>query len=812
MGNDLSSSNNELLKSLNASVMQDSWLKGQYSLSKADQQSELKKIFTVIADNDVNDNERKALEARANVIKAKLDKLEDAMASLKGEITECQEEISKQADAIATLVSAAESKSHKLEDENRKIVKMCIEDVFYEYERGTIGKDAISGEIKKRIRANSAKNALTADLDRILKQLDNKQNEVSDLVNNAANWLDKKSNLESQYGIIKASYNLINANLKLIGNTSTNYVNSDTDVNMPVYSLEKTDLVSDLFLNPAYNVAASNTNYKEGTSEATAPVDIVSTSHSSSTRTVSETKNGDYITTVKETTTTTTTRGYKKNTWDKVGNTLDSNAQLKALSENYVSIIDGLAKGTPAFSFKEGMYALFNQKTGLFKDSGVSYDVSKLNNGQPTYEIAMPGDQKTADFYKKLADKIYEAWGVPMSSKSASNINGIVNSSSSSHRSSSTRYCPPPPPPPPVNTDPITFKIGNSEYAFVIDRNADNAFSGKDEFIGAKQGVSWLDDLKSLDLDGDGVLNKEELKNLKVLTSTYTDNAEVKKDNGFLRDTTTNIKFTMTNAYNLGIEEINLKDLEGSVNNSTGTFDINDSEIFRDNFSFMMNGEKITASRKDDTEYFMNTVYKDAYEKSFTIGLDETTAQNIITEAYNDFDAEFKGLEETFNDLNILRNSPQTTAQTKDLVNRTLQRVDEEENVQLIRASNKASALSNDAKNWTSVQNEVRELAQKQGISIEIEQIKGIYVTDGSLNAKQILDRYVEQKARYDKVKNEDAVPKEAWSAIIECSKYNIKTTNDEIIELLKSGKAKDAKEVAQILKQKQEQSETKEK
>ena len=75
MGNDLSSSNNELLKKLSSTVMNDSWLKNMYGVNKADQQNELKKIFTVVATNDISENERKALLSRKEVLQDKVERL-----------------------------------------------------------------------------------------------------------------------------------------------------------------------------------------------------------------------------------------------------------------------------------------------------------------------------------------------------------------------------------------------------------------------------------------------------------------------------------------------------------------------------------------------------------------------------------------------------------------------------------------------------------------------------------------------------------------------------------------------------------------
>ena len=70
MGNDLNSKNN-LINSLNSSVMQDSWLEKLASADKAAKTAELKKVFTVISDNNWSATEKKALQTRAEKIQAR---------------------------------------------------------------------------------------------------------------------------------------------------------------------------------------------------------------------------------------------------------------------------------------------------------------------------------------------------------------------------------------------------------------------------------------------------------------------------------------------------------------------------------------------------------------------------------------------------------------------------------------------------------------------------------------------------------------------------------------------------------------------
>ena len=154
MGNDLNSKN-DLINSLNSSVMKDSWMSNLYGQSRKAQKAELTKVFTVIDDNNVSASEKKALIARAQVLKDKLDKLEAKMAKLAEELEANQELIDKEANAIADLVTAAGSKSQELENEQHKIVKTAVDDVFKMYRNGTIGRDAIVPEIRTRIKAES---------------------------------------------------------------------------------------------------------------------------------------------------------------------------------------------------------------------------------------------------------------------------------------------------------------------------------------------------------------------------------------------------------------------------------------------------------------------------------------------------------------------------------------------------------------------------------------------------------------------------------------------------------------------------------
>ena len=843
MGNDFSSSGNELLKKLSSTIMNDSWLQNLYGSKRADQQSELKKIFTVVASNDVTTSEKKALMSRKEVLQDKVERLEAKMAVLEEELAKNQAEIARHADEITNLITSVEDKSEALEEQQKRNVKNAIEDVFYEYERGIIGKDAVSGEIKKRVKNNTYKDRESAAIEKLLGRLDAKEAEVAALVNDATKWIDQKNLLSSQYGATKSAYDLINANLKQIGNTETNYTNSDYDTSIPVYSLEKTDIVSDLFENPKFNVQpGENQNYKEGSqipsldsvnekygqyysNQATAGKDPFSIENEAVQKLGQALNNGlleelnsagiygkeltDFLVNnfsgaqikysddgklqipyghgddaykiyskitdfLKNNQLPNDVTSWNKdsfkgtlNTWDKEGgNTISSNKQIEALSENYAQILDKMSTEEPKFTFKEAMYALFNPDTGLFKDSGVIYN-PELQGENPNYFIELAGDDETAEMYKNLASKIYDIWGVkPSRGADVQNYEPTTDDNSGTDGTDTPEV---------DKTDPISFKINNAEYTFLIDRNKDGSFSGKEEFIGAQEGKSWLDDLKSLDSNNDGKLSGEELKDLRILGSSYTDNAQTTYTGGkYLNEETTNIQYKLSNASNMGIEEINLEGLENQVDNSLNKNDINNSELFSDSFKFTLNGQEITASRKDDTDYFMDAVYKDAYGKNFNLGMSGDEIQSIMDKDYGEFD-------------------------------KFLDRVEKDENAQLLRASNKAAALTNES-SWTTMQNEVAELAAKEGIVIDMEQAKGIYITDGSLSAQGIVDSYKNMIAQENAIENEKGVQKEAWSAIILCAQNGIAPNADHIMEMLTSGEAKTAQDIVDILLKAQEE------
>ena len=858
MGNDLNVNNN-LLKSLNSSVMSDQWLENLAGTKKSEASAELKKVFTTIASNDVSESDKKALENRAKKLVSDMQNYEKEMKKYEKEILKNQEKIDECANEMQTLVSSVEGKVTKLENEQKDLVKKSIDDVFALYQSGKIGKDAIAAEISNKIRAGSANLTEVGDIDDILDKLDSKQASMQAIANVAATALDSRNKLNRKYTTAASAYNLLNKTINQMSNFSTSFTNSDSDRKVPVYSLEKTELAAKLFANEKYNVPSTNTDYVEG-SDGTQAVNTFNNTNEAAIKAVYD-KYSQYYSTKsqvaagkdsyradtnpaivnlgkaidagmlndmlaagmsvasicnvvatnfsaanlkyddkigkmsipyghdagsRETFTKLNTFIVESETQakylkdisnEKAGNRIDSNAQLKALSENYSTIMNMLDSN--GFTFKESMYLLFNQNSGLFKDCGVSYAP-----GDSAVTIASAGDDSTAKFFNSLAEKINKDYSDNTGKSKVDNANAQDKKPTTEQIDV--------PAPTVKRTDPIGFNIGNTEYVFTIDRNSDGNFSSATEFVGATG--NWLEDLKTF-ADENGIIKGDALKNVKLLSSNY-------KETNKTNSSTTNINYAIVSAADLGIEEINLNGLENQVNNSTGKYDVNNSEIFSDTFSFKMNGQTINAQRKDDTSEFMKTVYSAAYGKKLEVGLSEDEAEKAINETNSNPTSFSYG--QTVAGLNMIKNAGKISDEVQTMFNQVLNRIEAENNQEITKAVNKAASYSNRA-GWSATRNQIQSYAAAAGVSIDMEQAKGLYMTDDSLSAKDIFNQLVNDDNEAKANAKQAEMENEAWKSIVLCLKNGITTTPAKALELLTSGKANTAEDIVELLKPKEE-------
>ncbi len=899
-------SNGNLINELKKTILKDGWLESMYGTSKTKQQSELKQMFIQVQDDNLSDDEKKAILAKKVTLEDKLEQIEAKMAVLGEQLEQNQEKIDKLADEITTLITNTDKKSQQLNEEQIEWAKQVVIDVFDMYKNGTIsGADAMAAEMNDRMKEFS-NSSLTSEINTGLSSLKSKKSQVAELCGSVSGLIDQKKILESQYGITKTTFSFLSKTLGDCKKTAS-YTNSDFNSVRPIYSTNKLETCSELFGNQNINVASTNSEFKENTSEpsltsieekyssyfspeskdistedsitnlgkalddgllgdlATAGirgsklVDFLSTNFAKAG--IQKKENGalsipignetdvenakDIFSKVTEYASfkglsdkasewASTSFLGAKNTWDKnQGNTINSNAQIKSLSENYTGILEDMKNKN--FTFKEAMFALFNPESGLFKDTGIVYDL-KNQKGTPNYYMEYAGDDETAELFKNIAADIYKTWGVkPTLCADWENYKTPENSDIDIIRDDTPIKKPEPEPEPepepvkpnpvrpvrpvipepePVpdnwwedqSTDPLSFKGEDGiEYSFVIDRNKDGRFNDKTEFVGGTQSSSWYEDLKSLDKNGDGILEGDELDNLAIFGQKYNESNSISKEQ------TTSVNYIFKTAKDAGIEKIDLNAIK-DVGKSTGKHDVNGSEIFEDKFNFEMNGKTYEASRKDETATFMDAIYKDSYNARIDgkIGFDEKTVNEEIDKNYKEFDDFSNQYSAISGNLNFLNNFDSTYQQTEDKINQNIQDSQDEANIIIRKGQNKAHAQKGNVKWDNTMRDSVRKVATDRGISVNsefYEQTKGIYMSQGG-TAEEIVTKYQELLKEQENIELRQKYTTMAISTMIECSKQNINVTMNDILNKFTS---KEATSVDEAVKQLLEEFGTKE-
>ena len=847
MGNDLEQQS--YLKRLQNSVFSGAWMQELYGKTRAEQQEQLKKVFTVAADNDITSHNKKALETQAETLQDKVERLEAKMAVLTEEMAKSEEEIAKRAKEITDLVASVEDKSDKMQDEQRKIVKYATEDVFYLYQRGKIGKDAITGEIRRRIEGEGVLNKYGTQIENLLGKLDGKQAQVQGLVDQAAKWMDQKNILESQFGATKSAYNMINSTIKQIGATETSYTNSDLSNDAPIYSPQELNTVAALhetYYAKAQDPTEKNTEKPTITSITEKYKNLLGQKNTAGDRNTYGNKAVQNLEAILKTdifdefmragaqatdvvdffSTHFSGAGIAKATKVSVSSPWGHDEKARQIFANFRTKIESYGKGVISggrtiskdnqlgklqsflqngeldklknggFTFKEAMFALFDKEKGLFNDTGIAYQYDKQADGL-NYFVEYAGDNETAAFYNDLIKNINELWGV----KPARTLDATADEPEIAPE-------PGPGPKPGPKTDPLSFSIDGADdkYSFVIDRDGDNKFDNFQDFVGADSNSTWLDDLKSLDKDGDGKLTGDELKELKVFGTKYVDGTDktdnhkydpnkVDSDKAYVREDETKVEYTLQTAAAMGITEIDLNGLEEQVNKSTGKEDLNGSEIFTDSFKFMMNGQEVTAHRQDDSEDFMKAIYGAADGKNFTISLTNGEANAIMKKDYGEFDEFDNRFAELFQNVEVLKSAGQLAQETRKLYNESVEQIEGFTAAELLKAGNRAAAETNVA-GWNTVAAEIQQIAQKEGIVIDMTQAKGIYVLDASLEARGVVEKYKEQQAMLNDANTFELIQKEAWDAVVMLAQEGLSYNIDNVVELLMTGQAKTAQEI----------------
>ncbi|MDD3593927.1 MAG: hypothetical protein PHX18_04800 [Candidatus Gastranaerophilales bacterium] len=156
--------------------------------------------------------------------------------------------------------------------------------------------------------------------------------------------------------------------------------------------------------------------------------------------------------------------------------------------------------------------------------------------------------------------------------------------------------------------DPIGFTYNNTQYEFIADKNNDGKFNNENEFLGADKG--W-NEMIAYDVDGNGLIEGEELKQLKLL--------------GISEDG----KYSFTSADKIGIDKIDLnsynKISEKQINNN----------ILEGTYTLSINGEDVDGIQTFDTVKNL--------ENTFSTVFDQEISDENQSYKENPFMAEFAG-------------------------------------------------------------------------------------------------------------------------------------------------------------------------
>lgn len=877
---------NNYLDNLNKTLSDSKWLEGLYGSEKAEQISKIKGLFVSVSENNnMSVTDKEAILSQAEAYAKKIEILEAKMAVLLEQIEKNEELIQKKAQEVTKLITDSENYSKTYQDEFNNWVEAAILDVMKDKH---IKTDEKKYYIQERIKAfpSKYKDAVT----NAINNLKNKENEVNGLIGDMDQLVSERNILDKQYGATKSIYELLNANAQKINKMSSNYTNSDADANVPIYSLNKTDRVQEIFDNQNYVKTAGNSekvgntkkeakdNIKNSIKEkyadqikkgAVADTDAGGDAWSFDNKAIVALKEavvagmlddlkaaglsseevaeflyenfkGANIRKNKDTGKIELPYGhlsledkangktshaqagarefflsmqsffnnynndyYEKDTWSDIGNTINSNEQIEALGI-FVDdgIIEDLATKEPAFTFKEAMYALFNPDTGLFKDSGITYILDD-QTGEPKYSIKAAGDKDTAEMYKKLADQIEKAWGVKANTNSNNNDGIDVYE--------------------PDMIDPLSFMLGNDQYSLIIDRDKDGTFDSTSEFVGGLDGTSWIEDLMTLDANGNGILQGDELKELKLLRSTYEDNAKTSKDKDdkFLRSETTEIDHGFTTAADLGIEELDfnafINDKDGSINtelvNKRATdisgndkVDINKSNVFDfgNELKVNINGKDINIKRQDETEDLMKTIYKGAIGQSFNVKFNkEADVDAILNKNYGEFDNFDVKFNAFFANLSIIKGAKQAAKVAYEAFGKLLEELNAAAQAKVNKADFENKGKEAHAYGFNNYKSQIKDYAQKNNLQYNESVAAGIYMRNATLSIEEIALKCNEvlKKAANNDTDNLATV----ISALKTCAEKGINFSDEVdtnlILEWIEKGEVKSADDIVNKLK-----------
>lgn len=250
------------------------------------------------------------------------------------------------------------------------------------------------------------------------------------------------------------------------------------------------------------------------------------------------------------------------------------------------------------FTEKEAVYAI----NWIFDNVNMKYEVG----GQWSVPYGHGTDAK--ETYSALLSQTEKLWGAE-GTQEADTTTTATKPTATTTTPTTTTTTSSSPTSDVKRTDPIGYSDGDVTYEFVIDRNKDDKFNDKSEFLGANNGIR---ELKDLDSNNDGTIDTDELSANENIFVLITDHK------------------TGSHKFKSAASEIKSIDLT-SLSSKNWT-NINNNKLKN---TFTVNTVKGTAQgyQTDDDNYYLDKSYNGVTNSEIIVTVDEEAmnkAQNIF--------------------------------------------------------------------------------------------------------------------------------------------------------------------------------------
>lgn len=629
-------------------------LTGASASAAANTKQEIETLFGEIGTFNEGDAGAEKIAKQIATLQEKIADLEESAQKILENIEEKNADVQKNSKALADAAAKLTDANENFQAQTADAARAATQDAINSYKQGkgeTSFKECFNQAFHKRL---GGLQGCQTEIQALYDMYDARKGAIDSIAGDIESALNQVDGLESQLQNINATISLLTRTKNIMEQSTVDdaYKNIDTDTNVPIYSGAKADIANALL------AKYQSRNITEGdAAKATAGTGVSQEQKDAAANKWLEQKDGTYTSgdrysaqqnpelmnlrnlvangmitdlqdsgmNVDEIMTFVSTnwkvgiskqadgtwkipKGHSSDAWvkepafealtklvtdSKTAATADdvNQNQLAELQKavNEDGILKTMYEG--GFTFKEAMYTLQT----LFPDAGITYQLGD-QAGTRTYSLVKDTDSSNGVF-SKISTDVLNYWNVgsATATKGDDSTNGEV-----------TKY------------DPITFQDGNTTYTFLsADALEDGKFDYKDgnnnDLLGSKEGIS---ELLAFDLDGNGKIEGDELKNVVLMANNQQESVGTSKDVDGYKDgsnykgegaytNAVDFHVSYSTAADLGITSIDVSKLQQGtgqgeeLGESTRTYDGYQEEYEDINGSSVINTFTVTKGGKN---------------------------------------------------------------------------------------------------------------------------------------------------------------------------------------------------------------------